>query len=142
VTAPLEVRVPTPKPVSVLQVPSNIETREKAISPVLMPPTIVVDDSTEPALSRLTASEDHVEIVKATYEDKITKLHENYQYVIFLIFLLISTNFLFIRAEIRRLTKLLGEIPSRHSSQMAELSELDENIHETIDEDPSNTNTQ
>ena len=45
------------------------------------------------------------------------------------------------RAEIRRLTKLLNEVPSRRSSQMAELSELDENIREMVEEQPSNTTT-
>lgn len=47
------------------------------------------------------------------------------------------------RAEIRRLTKLLNETPSRRSSQMAELSELDENIRDIVDEvPPSSTNAQ
>ena len=45
------------------------------------------------------------------------------------------------RAEIRRLTKLLSEIPSRRSSQMAELSELDETLRESGREDPSETTT-
>lgn len=43
------------------------------------------------------------------------------------------------RAEIRRLTKLLNEIPSRRSSQMAELSELEENLRESTGEEPSDT---
>ena len=50
-------------------------------------------------------------------------------------------NFRLFRAEIRRLTKLLSEIPSHHSSQMAELSELDENLRESAGEDISDINT-
>jgi hypothetical protein len=45
------------------------------------------------------------------------------------------------RAEIRRLTKLLSEIPSHRSSQMAELSELDENLRESVGDEPSETDT-
>lgn len=45
------------------------------------------------------------------------------------------------RAEIRRLTKLLNEIPSRRSSQMADLSELDEHLRESTEE-PSELNTE
>ncbi|CAF3579709.1 unnamed protein product [Rotaria sp. Silwood1] len=122
-TAPMEVRVPTPTTVYVPQVLTPVETHEKAISPVAATPTIVVDQSTEPALSRLTIIDDQVESIKATYEDKINKLHESYQ------------------AEIRRLTKLLNEVPSRRSSQMAELSELEENMREMVEDEPSNINT-
>ncbi len=75
----MEIRVPTPKLVYVPQAAPPIEIHEKAISPVVIPSPIVVDQSTEPALSRLTTSDDHVEIIKATYEDQIAKIHENYQ---------------------------------------------------------------
>jgi transcriptional antiterminator len=75
VTAPMEVGVSTQKVVSVPQVSTPIETHEKPISSF-------VDESTEPALSRLGVTDDHTEIIKATYEDKIAKLHENYQYII------------------------------------------------------------
>lgn len=51
----------------------------------------------------------------------------------------LTQNFLQSRAEIRRLTKLLNEIPSRRSSQMAELSELEENLRESTGEEPSDT---
>jgi hypothetical protein len=57
-----------------------------------------------------------------------------------LIFLFLTINLWIFRAEIRRLTKLLNESPSRRSSQMAELSELEENLRENIDEEPSDTN--
>ena len=40
-------------------------------------------------------------------------------------------SFYVFRAEIRRLNKLLSEIPSHRSSQMADLSELDENLRES-----------
>ncbi|CAF1079468.1 unnamed protein product [Rotaria sordida] len=122
-TAPMEVRVPTPKTVYVPQMLTPVETHEKAVSPVLTTPTSVIEQNTEPAPSRLTIVDDHVESITATYEDKINKLHESYQ------------------AEIRRLTKLLNEISSRRSSQMADLSELDENIREIVEEEPSNINT-
>jgi hypothetical protein len=139
----MEVRMPTPKPVSVPQISLPVETHEKAVSPAVIPPIVVVDESTEPAPSRLIALDDHVETIKATYEDKITKLHENYQYVLFMIIFSIQSIFIYLfRAEIRRLTKLLSEVPSRRSSQMAELSELDENIRDIVGDEPSNINPQ
>ncbi len=70
----MEVRATTPKLVHVPQVPPLIETREKAISPAILPPKIVIDQSTEPSPSRLIAPDDHVESIKATYEDQITTL--------------------------------------------------------------------
>jgi len=139
VTAPMEIRVPTPKPIHVPQVPVRVETREKAISPFVIPATAGVDESIESTATHSVVTDDNVETIKATYEDKIAKLHENYQYII-LNFLFFVTNFWIFRAEIRRLTKLLGEIPSRLSSQMAELSELDENLRESVDE-PSDADT-
>ncbi len=60
--------------------------------------------------------------------------------ILYLIFFSFAINLGIFRAEIRRLTKLLSEIPSRLSSQMAELSELDENLRESVDE-PSDADT-
>lgn len=79
VTPPMEVRPATPKIIHVPQVPALIETRETAISPVVILPKSVMDESTEPAPSRLTVPDDQTESIKAVYEDKITKIHENYQ---------------------------------------------------------------
>ena len=82
-TAPIEIHAPPPTTIYVPQVLTPIETREKALSPVVTTPVAVVDESTEPALSRLAAiDENNVEMIKASYEDKINKLHESYQYVI------------------------------------------------------------
>lgn len=78
-TPPIEIRPATPKVIHVPQVPPLIETREKAISPVVILPKPVTDESTEPALSRMTIPDDQTEAVKAVYEDKIAKIHENYQ---------------------------------------------------------------
>lgn len=136
----MEVRVPTPTTVYVSQPPPPVETHEKAISPVVLPPIAVLDQSTEPAMSRLTNVDEQLETIKSTYEEKISKLHDSYQYVIFefslqrLLDLFVST----FRAEIRRLTKLLNETPSRRSSQMADLSELDESGREITDEETPN----
>jgi hypothetical protein len=82
VTAPMEVRASTPKLVHVAQVSAPIET--KPISTVAVPPSTatIVDASAEQVLTHLTATDDHVEIIKAAYEDKIAKMHENYQYII------------------------------------------------------------
>ncbi|CAM4862893.1 unnamed protein product [Rotaria socialis] len=134
-TAPLEIHVPPPLPppppplpqqqsttVYVPQIPTPIETQDKALSPFTSTPRVGIDESTEPAPSRLTNVGDSTEAIQATYEDKISRLHESYQ------------------AEIRRLTKLLNEGPSHRSSQMAELSELEENMRESIDE-PSDLET-
>ncbi len=81
VTAPMNVRPSTPKLVYVPQVSSSNEIREKAISPVIIIPTAttVVGESAESAGSRLGVTDDHAENIKATYEDKIAKIHENYQ---------------------------------------------------------------
>lgn len=78
-TPPIEVRPATPKIVHVPVVPPMIETRETAISPAVIPPKSVMDESTEPAPSRLTVPDDQTETIKAVYEDKIAKIHENYQ---------------------------------------------------------------
>lgn len=51
----------------------------------------------------------------------------------------LSSSHLSFRAEIRRLTKLLNETPSRRSSQMAELSEMDENIRDMVEEVPESS---
>jgi hypothetical protein len=61
--------------------------------------------------------------------------------ILFLIFFSFVINLGIFRAEIRRLTKLLSEIPSHRSSQMAELSELDENLRESVGDEPSETDT-
>jgi len=82
VTAPMEIRVPTPKPIHVPQVPVRVETREKAISPFVIPATAGVDESIESTATHSAVTDDNVETIKATYEDKIAKLHENYQYII------------------------------------------------------------
>jgi hypothetical protein len=78
----MDVRPSTPKLVYVPQVSSSIEIREKAISPgvIIIPTaTTVIDESAESAGSRLGVTDDHAENIKATYEDKIAKIHENYQ---------------------------------------------------------------
>lgn len=80
VTPPME--APTPPPpttVYVPQVPTPVEKQDKSLSPLEATPRVVVDQSTEPAPSRLTNNDDTVELMKATYEDKISKLHESYQ---------------------------------------------------------------
>jgi len=82
VTAPMEVHTATPKLVPVPQIPSLIETREKASSSTAMLPKAVIDESTEPSASRLAVADEQVEMIKATYEDKIAKIHENYQYIV------------------------------------------------------------
>ncbi len=76
----MEIRASTPKLVHVAQVSPPIET--KAISTVAVLPPTVVDASAEQVLTHLTATDDHMEIIKAAYEDKIAKMHENYQYII------------------------------------------------------------
>lgn len=87
-TAPLEIRVPSPKTIYVPQpvagpsVPpvAPVETQETASSPApVAPPVPVVDHGTEPAQSRLENIDSHIESIKVTYEDQIAKLHENYQ---------------------------------------------------------------
>lgn len=87
-TAPLEIRVPSPKtiyvpqPIAAASVPpvAPVETQETASSPApVIPPVPVVDHGTEPAQSRLENIDSHIESIKMTYEDQIVKLHENYQ---------------------------------------------------------------
>jgi hypothetical protein len=91
----MEVREPTPKITSSLD--ENIADENRCVD----------------------VTDDHIEIVKTTYENEIVKIHEYYQYVIvkFLIML-----FLLFRTEIHRLTNLLIS-------------------REMIDKDRSNTNT-
>ena len=48
---------------------------------------------------------------------------------------------IYFRAEIRRLTKLLNETPSRRSSQMAELSEMDETSNDVSIDTTGRVNT-
>lgn len=82
VTAPLEVRAPTPKPVPIPQPTPTpvVEVHEKVVPPVVIPPKpVVIDESTEPALSRLAVTEEQVEMIITTYEDKISKMQESYQ---------------------------------------------------------------
>jgi len=140
VTAPMQVRIPTAKSAHVRQMSSPLDTREKSFSSVVIPTTEDIDESSEPNPSGLIDTDDPVEVIKATYEDKIATLHENYQYGI-LNFVLIMMNIYLFRAEIYRLTKLLDENLSRRSNPMAEVEELDENIHESIGEESSNINT-
>ncbi len=94
----MEVQTATSRLASVPQVPSLIETREKASSSVIMTSPLSkteVDECTEPSISRLAVADDQVEMMKATYEDKIAKIHENYQYIIDY-FLLIYLFFLYL----------------------------------------------
>lgn len=135
VTAPMEVRVATPKLIHIPQPTVNVETREKAMSPFSMSTIPGIDEGTEPALSRLGDGDEHMETITAAYEDKIAKLHDNYQWVSITDRLMQFYSCVF-RAEIRRLTKLLNETPSRRSSQMADLSEIEENIRDMADEVP------
>jgi hypothetical protein len=93
VTAPMEVRAPTPKIVHVPQIPSSVETREKPVPAVAIAPTAITDESKEPTSNRsveVDDDDDDVKMIKVTYEDKITKLHENYQYVILIISIVIN----------------------------------------------------
>ncbi len=78
VTAPVEVYAPKSKP----QASSPIETHEKAISPIFIPSTGVIDENAEAILSRLSMTDDNMAMIKATYDDKIAQIHENYQYII------------------------------------------------------------
>jgi hypothetical protein len=75
----MEVRAATPKTVYIPQAASNVETRETAMSPFSIATVPGIDEGTEPALSRLAGADEHLETIKATYEDQITKLHDNYQ---------------------------------------------------------------
>ena len=79
-TAPLEVRTATPKLVHAPQVvaptPPPAEIREEVVVPVIVPPAANVEESKE-----LPTTDDQVEMVKATYEDQIAKLHDSYQYI-------------------------------------------------------------
>ena len=81
VTAPFEVRPATPQTILVAEIPETIETIERGISPIPNEQISLMDSSTEPALSRLQNTDDHVELLKVTYEDKINKLHDSYQWV-------------------------------------------------------------
>jgi hypothetical protein len=125
----MQVRIPTAKSVRVRQMSSPVETREKSFSSVVIPTTEDIDECSEPNPSDLIDMDDQVEVIKATYEDKIATLHENYQYGI-LNFVLILMNIYAFRAEIYRLTKLLDENLSRRSNQMAEIEELGESVGE------------
>ncbi len=78
-TAPLEIRTATPKHVPASQISQIIETRERATSSATTPPKPIVEECTEPSMSGLAITDDQMETVKATYEDKIAKIHENYQ---------------------------------------------------------------
>ncbi|CAF0832105.1 unnamed protein product [Didymodactylos carnosus] len=123
-TAPLEIRAPTPKTIYLTEL--KPDTREQSLSPVVttpnpsllsMPPVKMISHATEPSESRLeqpALTDDDMEIVKSHYEQEISKLHENYQ------------------SEIRRLSKLLNDMQLRTKDQMANLSESDENVRELL----------
>jgi hypothetical protein len=73
--------------------------------------------------------DDGIEILKATYDDEISKIHEYYQYIIRIISDVIII-FIF-RTEIHRLTKLLNKV---FSGETIDTSELDEDTFELIEE--------
>lgn len=77
----MEIQVTTPKPAVIPQPPPPVEIPEKPMSPavVVPPPPTVVDESTEPAASHLAVTDEQVEMIIVTYEDKIAKMQEAYQ---------------------------------------------------------------
>jgi hypothetical protein len=95
------------------------------------PPKLVSSEKIEIIVppDETNSVDDHIEILKATYEDEISKIHEYYQYIIRIISDL-TIVFIF-SIEIHRLTNLLNKILS---GQMIETSELDENTLEIIQE--------
>jgi hypothetical protein len=96
------------------------------------PPKLVSSEKIEiivPPPDETNSVDDHIEILKANYEDEISKIHEYYQYIIRIISDLIIV-FIF-SIEIHRLTNLLNKILS---GQMIETAELDENTLEIIQE--------
>ncbi|CAF3690919.1 unnamed protein product [Adineta steineri] len=131
-TAPMQSRVPTGKTVSIPQTPKTSSvpptppsrgTQERDIPTIVVQTTSDIEEIVEPVGNISEDNEEQIEMVKATYEDKIVKICESYE------------------AEIDRLKKLLSETSSYNPNQMPELSELEENIRDIIGEESPTANT-
>ncbi|CAF1243358.1 unnamed protein product [Adineta ricciae] len=125
-TAPMKVRTPTAK--AMVYSPSPLisnETSEQTIPLIVVPSTVdLEEEDIVPTIDATEETDEQLEMIKVSYEDKIARLHESYQ------------------AEIQRLRKLLSESPSHRSNRMDEVSEFEENIQDIIGEESSNVMSQ
>jgi hypothetical protein len=79
VTAPLKVRVPTAKAMSFTPPPPAIDASEDAVPFIIVPPAADIEEDVDVPLHGLEDGDEQVELVKASYEDKIARLHDSYR---------------------------------------------------------------
>lgn len=60
-------------------VPTPLGTAEDAIPVMIIPPAEDIDDEVDVPLDGFEETDQQVELLKASYEDKIIRLHESYR---------------------------------------------------------------